>query len=87
VLQFNAYWEGIHNGKASPKFIFDSRLTSYKQLSALNAAASNSSPASARQEAGPGHCKIKDWTKIHIPTRSGNTPTRRSMPRGQADGI
>jgi hypothetical protein len=21
VLQFNAYWEGIHNGKASPKFI------------------------------------------------------------------
>jgi hypothetical protein len=27
----------IHNGKASPKFIFDSRLTSYNQLSALNA--------------------------------------------------
>ena len=68
VLQFNTYWEGIHNGKASPKFIFDSRLTSYKQLSALNAGGVKFITLRRRgKKLVQDIAKIKDWTKIHIP--------------------
>src|SRR5208282_1436678 len=68
VLQFNAYWEGIRNGKASPKFIFDSRLTSYKQLSALNAAGVKFITLRRRgKKLVQDIAKIKEWTKIHIP--------------------
>ena len=68
VLQFNAYWEGIRNGKASPKFIFDSRLTSYKQLSALNAAGVKFITLRRRgKKLVQDIAKIKEWAKIHIP--------------------
>jgi hypothetical protein len=68
VLQFNTYWEGIRNGKASPKFIFDSRLTSYKQLSALNSGGVKFITLRRRgKKLVQDIAKIKDWTKIHIP--------------------
>lgn len=68
VLQFNAYWEGIRKGQASPKFIFDSRLTSYKQLSTLNAGGVKFITLRRRgKKLVEEIAKIKDWTKIHIP--------------------
>jgi hypothetical protein len=68
VLQFNTYWEGINKGKTSPKFIFDSRLTSYKQLSALNAGGVKFITLRRRgKKLVQDIAKIKDWTKIHIP--------------------
>lgn len=68
VLQFHAFWQGIRKGKAPPKFVFDSRLTSYKQLSTLNAGGVKFITLRRRgkkliEDIG----KIKDWTRIHIP--------------------
>jgi hypothetical protein len=68
VLQFQAYWEGIRKGKTPPKFIFDSRLTSYKQLSALNTGGVKFITLRRRgKKLVQDIAKIKDWTKIHIP--------------------
>jgi hypothetical protein len=68
VLQFQAYWEGIRKDKTSPKFIFDSRLTSYKQLSTLNAGGVKFITLRRRgKKLVQDIAKIKDWTKIHIP--------------------
>jgi hypothetical protein len=68
VLQFQAYWEGIRKGKTPPKFIFDSRLTSYKQLSALNTGGVKFITLRRRgKKLVEDIAKIKDWTKIHIP--------------------
>jgi hypothetical protein len=68
VLQFNTFWAGIRNGKASPKFIFDPRLTSYHQLSTLNAAGVKFLTLRRRgKKLVQDITKIKDWTKIHIP--------------------
>ena len=68
VLRFNTYWEGLRKGKTPPKFIFDSRLTSYKQLSALNTGGVKFVTLRRRgKKLVQDIAKIKDWTKIHIP--------------------
>jgi hypothetical protein len=68
VLRFNTYWEALRKGKTPPKFIFDSRLTSYKQLSALNTGGVKFITLRRRgKKLVQDIAKIKDWTKIHIP--------------------
>jgi len=81
VLRFHTYWEGINKGKASTKFIFDSRLTSYKQLSALNAGDVKFITLRRRgKKLVQDLAKIKDWTKIHIPHAKRKYPDPRSTP-------
>ena len=83
VLQFNCLLGGqVRNGRRRPMFIFDSRLTTYKQLSALNRRRRQiHHPAPAGQEAGPGHRQDQGLDQDPHPSRrSGNSPTPRSMP-------
>jgi len=76
VLEFNAFWKGLRKGKAQGcKFIFDSRLTSYAQLSALNQDGVKFITLRRRGKTLLQEIEqIKDWTRIHIPHEKRKYP-------------
>lgn len=67
VLKFLSYWRKIRRGVA-PRFIFDSRFTTYPKLSKLNAAGIKFITLRRRGDKLIGGVDaIEDWKRIHIP--------------------
>lgn len=67
VLKFLSYWRKIRRGVA-PRFIFDSRFTTYPKLSKLNAAGVKFITLRRRGDKLIGGVDaIEDWKRIHIP--------------------
>jgi len=67
IIEFNEFWKRVQRGVPTT-FVFDSRLTSYDQLSRINDDGVRFITLRRRskkmiEEIG----KIKDWKKIHIP--------------------
>jgi transposase len=66
VLEFLAFWRKIRRGL--PTLIFDSRLTSYPTLSALNTAGAKFITLRRRGKSLLNDVEdIEDWKRIHIP--------------------
>ena len=67
VLDFLSFWHGVHRG-VKPVLVFDSRFTTYKKLSELNAQGMRFITLRSR-----GQSLVKEvesltpWTRIHIP--------------------
>lgn len=67
VLEFLSFWKGVHRG-VMPKFIFDSRFTTYPNLSKLNARGIKFITLRRRGSNLLREIdKIDDWKRIHIP--------------------
>jgi hypothetical protein len=67
VLEFVSFWQKVRRG-VMPTLIFDSRLTTYSQLSELNAAGVKFITLRRRgKKLLEGVAAIKEWKRIHIP--------------------
>ena len=66
VIHFHEFWKKVRRG-VSTTFVFDSRVTTYEQLSRLNADGVRFITLRRRgKKMVADVAKIKDWTKIHI---------------------
>jgi transposase len=67
VLSFLSFWKGVRRGVA-PTLVFDSRFTTYRKLSELNASGVKFITLRRRgKHQLSGVDRLTDWKRIHIP--------------------